>query len=85
MPPVGIGHKNAIFHYSDKTFELTGENFSINRICSHEKDLNQVVCELNLGISPDMNGKMIKQENLPKANWIQHVFFRYKHVQIPPP
>ena len=81
----GNWSQNAIFYYSDKTFELTGQNFSTNRICSPEKDLNQVVGELNLSISPDMNGKMIKQENLPKANWTQQVFFRYKHEQIPPP
>ena len=81
----GNWSQNAIFYYSDKTFELTGAHFSTNRICSPEKDSNQVVGELNLSISPDMNGKTIKQENLPKANWKQQVFFRYKHEQLPSP
>ncbi len=77
----GNWSQNAIFYYSDKTFELTGANFSTNRICSPEKDLNQVVGEVNLSISSDMNGKTIKQENLPKDDWKQQVFFRYKHEQ----
>ena len=81
----GNWSQNAIFYYSDKTFELTGAHFSTNRICSPEKESNQVVGELNLSISPDMNGKTIKQENLPKANWKQQVFFRYKHEQLPSP
>ena len=55
----------AIFYY-DKTFELTGAHFSTNRICSPEKDSNQVVGELNLSISPDISGKTIKQETCLK-------------------
>ena len=81
----GNWSQNAIFYYSVKTFELTGAHFSTNRICSPEKDSNQVVGELNLSILPDMNGKTIKQENLPKANWKPQAFFRYKHEQFPSP
>ena len=47
--------QNAIFYYSDKTFELTGAHYSTNRLCSPEKDSNQVVGEVNLSISPDMD------------------------------
>jgi len=60
--------QNAIFYYSDKTFELTGAHVSTDSICSPEKESNQVVGELSLSISPGMNGKTMKQENLPKAN-----------------
>ena len=81
----GNWSQNAIFYYSDKTFKLTGAHFSTNRICSLEKDSNQVVGELNLSISPDMNGTTIQHENLPKSNWKQQVFFRYKHKQLPLP
>ena len=79
----GNWSQKAIFYYSDKTFELTGANFSTNRLCSPEKNSNQVIGEVNLSISPDMDGKMIKQENLPTDDWKQQVFFRYKHEQLP--
>ena len=79
----GNWSQNAIFYYSDKRFELTGAHFSTNRICSPEKDSNQVVGKVNLSISPDMDGKMIKEENLPKDDWKPQVFFRYKHEQLP--
>ena len=79
----GNWSQNAIFYKSEKTFELTGAYFSTNRICSPEKDSNQVVGEVNLSISPDMEWKTIKQENLPKDDWKQQVFFIYKHEQLP--
>ena len=51
----GNWSQKAIFYYSDKTFELTGAHYSTNRLCSPEKDSNQVVGEVNLSISPDMD------------------------------
>ena len=62
----GNWSQNASFYYSDKTFEPTGAHFLTNRICSPEKDSNQVVGDLNLSISPGMNGKTMIQKTCLK-------------------